>query len=276
MPSQAKIEWVEELTETIKQSPDMVFADFKGLTVEEMESLRRDLYERGSRFQVVKNRLAQRAFSNAFAGPSDSNHAEETVSGSELPDEGESPDVDNLPGVGPAKVDALAEEGFATIASIAGADRNQLTEVSGIGDAMAEQISNAARDAVETSDTSEVDPNGHSGTSVESDTFDEIDEFLTGNTGVAFAGEGLVNTAKVLVEFAEEHEQLAIKGGLLEGSILDEDGVEQISKLPTREELLTKLATSLNSPIQALATFLNYPMQSLVNSLEQIKDQKED
>jgi len=276
MPSQAKIEWVEELTKSIKESPDMVFADFKGLTVEEMETLRRDLYDKGSRFQVVKNRLAKRAFSNAFDGTGVSDDTDGTDSRAEEQDQAGSPEVEDLPGVGPAKVEALAEEGFSMVASIAEADIEELTEVSGIGEAMAEKISNAAQEAVGTSPGTNSDDHDNSEPAGEADTLDEIDEFLSGNTGVAFAGEGLVNTAKVLVDFSEEHEKLVIKGGLLEGSILDEDGVEQISRLPTREELLTKLATSLNSPIQALASFLNYPLQSLVNCLEQVKDQKEE
>ncbi|MFB6356260.1 MAG: 50S ribosomal protein L10, partial [bacterium] len=62
MPNQRKTEWVEDLTESMKESPDMVFTDYKGLTVEEMETLRRELYDHDSRYCVVKNRLAELAF----------------------------------------------------------------------------------------------------------------------------------------------------------------------------------------------------------------------
>ncbi len=53
MVKQRKIEWVQELTDQLREHPDLVFTGFKGLTVHEMEELRRSLYEKRSRFQVV-------------------------------------------------------------------------------------------------------------------------------------------------------------------------------------------------------------------------------
>ncbi|MFB6226848.1 MAG: 50S ribosomal protein L10, partial [bacterium] len=75
--------------------------------------------------------------------------------------------------------------------------------------------------------------------------------------------------------FSEEHENLKIKGGLLNGGLIDPDQVEAVSELPSRRELLTSLAGVLQKPIQSLAHSLQYPIQELVQSLEQIKDEKE-
>ena len=63
MVNPRKIEWVEELTEEIEQSPNLIFTGFRGLTVEEMENLRQQLYECDTTYHVVKNRLARQAFS---------------------------------------------------------------------------------------------------------------------------------------------------------------------------------------------------------------------
>lgn len=274
MPSQEKIDWVNELEDTVSESPDMVFTSFKGLTVEELEELRVELYDNDASYKVVKNRLAKRAFHEVFENNQNGQSDQETDDES-----AESDDVDaelgDLSGVGPAKVESLEEAGIQSVSDVVDADLETLTGVKGIGESMAEKIKDSADELApaDTSDEPDTDPssNGSSG-----DTLDEIDEFLRGNTGIAFSGDGFVNTAKVVTEFSEEHENLEIKGGILEGSILDEQSVEDISELPTRRELLTQLASSLNSPIQALASFVNYPIQSLLNSLEQIKDQKEE
>lgn len=279
MPSQKKIDWVDELEESIREAPDMVFTNFKGLTVEELEELRVGLYENDARYKVVKNRLARRAFDNAFGETVKKDDSGSVEDVEEDVDEQPEANLDDLPGVGPAKVEALQDEGFETVADIAGAEIDAITEVSGIGEKSAEKIQAAANDLAPSADES-ADTDEESGSDDEAgpanDLDDALDEFLTNNTGVAFSGNGYVNTAKVITKFSEEHENLEIKGGILEGSILDVEQVEEISELPTRHELLTQLASSLNSPIQALATFLNDPIQSLVNSLEQIKDQKEE
>jgi large subunit ribosomal protein L10 len=274
MPSQEKIDWVNQLEDTVSEAPDMVFTSFKGLTVEELEDLRVELYENDATYKVVKNRLAKRAFKEVFdEAPSengDASASDESDADSET--EAELGDID---GVGPSKVEAMEEAGIESVADVLSADLDELTEVSGIGESTAEKIKDSAGELDVTVEQTEDDSD--EGTSAaDALDLDEIDEFLRGNTGIAFSGNGFVNTAQVVTEFSEEHEDLEIKGGILEGSILDEDNIEEISELPTRRELLTQLASSLNSPIQALASFLNYPIQSLVNSLEQIKDQKDE
>ena len=61
MPTQKKVERVEELRERIERSSIAIAADYRGLTVTEMSQLRRAIREAGVEMRVVKNRLFLRA-----------------------------------------------------------------------------------------------------------------------------------------------------------------------------------------------------------------------
>lgn len=277
MVNERKIEIVEELTDEIREAQDLVFTNFKGLTVDEMETLRQDLYEEESRFRVVKNRLAERAFRQAF---SDLESAESEPAEPDE-EEAESPAVSlgDISGLGPSKVEALEEEGFDSVQALAEADLDDLTQVSGIGEATAEKFQSQAQELLESDDgdssgdqqeTSDSEP-------VSSDELLEtIDDLLVDNTAIALSGDGYVNMAEVLVDFSEEHEQLEIKGGLLNGGFLEPDEVESVSELPSRRELLTSLAGALQKPLQNLVHHLQYPIQKLSRTLNEVKNQKEE
>lgn len=266
MVSQRKIEIVDQLSDEIREAEDLVFTNFKGLSVEELEELRNNLYEHGSRFRVVKNRLAKRAFKEAFSSKdSDVDRTQSSDSATEV-------DVTEVTGVGPSKVDPLAESGFNTVGELADASTEELAEISGIGEATAEKIIDGAKELVDDNDSAS---SSESTSTSSGEVIDEVNEFLNGNTALALSGDGYVNVAEVIVEFAEEHENLQVKGGLLDGGALDPDQVESVSELPSRKELLTKLAGTLEKPLQDLVHHLNYPINQLVRTLNELKDQKE-
>jgi len=83
-----------------------------------------------------------------------------------------------------------------------------------------------------------------------------------------------VAPAKILATFAKAHAKLQLKGGLVEGEVVDKLKVTQLAALPSREELLTKLVFVLNSPITGLVRVLNGTLQGLPNVLNRIKEKK--
>lgn len=103
----------------------------------------------------------------------------------------------------------------------------------------------------------------------------EINDFFRGPTAIAFGIEDVVSPAKILDEFAEEHEVLEIKGGYLNGQVISKEKVESLAKIPSREELLAKAFSSMKAPISGLVNVLSGNMRNLVSVLSQIKDQKE-
>ncbi len=103
----------------------------------------------------------------------------------------------------------------------------------------------------------------------------ELNEFFKGPTAVAFGIEDVVAPAKILDEFAEDHEVLEIKGGYLNGEIISKEKVESLAKIPSRDELLGKAFASMKAPITGFVNVLNGNLRNFVNVLSQIKDQKE-
>ena len=59
-----------------------------------------------------------------------------------------------------------------------------------------------------------------------------VKELLAGPTAVTFCGEDLVGAAKALSDFAKTHPQLEVRGGLLDASLIDPDGVKVAGQPP--------------------------------------------
>ena len=69
---------------------------------------------------------------------------------------------------------------------------------------------------------------------------------FSGNTAIAYHAEDPALPAKLLKAFSKDHNALTIKGGWVDGSLLDEAGVETLSKLPGRDELRAQLLRVFN------------------------------
>ncbi len=84
-----------------------------------------------------------------------------------------------------------------------------------------------------------------------------LSNLLEGPSAMAASDTDATAAARVLCKFAKTAPALEIKGGVVEGTIYDAAGIQQISSIPSREELLSKLLGSLQSPITNLARVLN-------------------
>ena len=103
---------------------------------------------------------------------------------------------------------------------------------------------------------------------------EDLSQYLVGPTALAFS-EDPVASAKLMAEFAEQVESFALKGGLLEGGrVLDEGEVAALSRLPGREQLLAQVVGGISSPLTGLVTVLNNTVKGLVVALNQIAEQK--
>ena len=68
--------------------------------------------------------------------------------------------------------------------------------------------------------------------------------------------------ARILAKFAKDAKALEIKAGIVEGAYYDAAGMDAISKIPSREELLGRLFGSMQSPIANFARVLNQIAES--------------
>lgn len=64
---------------------------------------------------------------------------------------------------------------------------------------------------------------------------------FTGPTVAVWHPEEAGLPAKILLDFKKDHEALELKAAFLDGNVLDEKGIEALSKLPGKDELRAKI-----------------------------------
>ena len=87
---------------------------------------------------------------------------------------------------------------------------------------------------------------------------------------VLMYSEDPVTAAKISVEFAKTNNNLEIVGGAMGDKILDSNGVTEVSKLPSREEVLSTISALLVAPAGGLAASLGGPSSVIAGILENI------
>ena len=87
-----------------------------------------------------------------------------------------------------------------------------------------------------------------------------FDELLTGPTAIAFIKGDVVEAAKGLRDFAKTNPALVIKGGILDGNILDAKEITKLASLESREVLLAKLAGAMLASLSQAVYLLNAPL----------------
>lgn len=175
MPSEkilkAKQEIVKELSEQIKNAKALVFADYRGLTVEQDTELRNALRKAGVEYKVVKNTMTR------FA----------------------------------AKENGL----------------------------------------------------------------DGLDSFLNGPTAMASSASDPVAPAKVLNEYAKKYDKLELKVGVVEGKIIDVNGIKALADLPSKEQLIAQVLGAFNAPIAGFVNVLNGNLRGLAVALNAIAEKRQ-
>jgi ribosomal protein L7/L12 len=89
---------------------------------------------------------------------------------------------------------------------------------------------------------------------------DGFEELLVGPTGLVFCAEDPVGPAKALKAFAKDHPDLVIRGGYLDGEVLDEAAAIKLADLASRDELLATLAGLLYGALANTARLLQAPL----------------
>ena len=87
--------------------------------------------------------------------------------------------------------------------------------------------------------------------------FEGMDELLVGPTAVVLGYEDYLGACKAIYEYAKNNEFYKIKGGIIEGKVVSAEEIITLAKLPSREELIAKLAGALLGNITKLAVALD-------------------
>lgn len=96
---------------------------------------------------------------------------------------------------------------------------------------------------------------------------DEVVPMLEGPTAIAFMGGDPVRGAKALLEMARRFPTLGVKGALVEGQILAEEGARSLATLDAKEVSLGKVAGILQAPLTRITYVLRAPLQRIAFAL---------
>ena len=103
-----------------------------------------------------------------------------------------------------------------------------------------------------------------------------LSEHLAGPTALVLAGRDPVSAAKVLTDFAREHERPSIRVGLVEGKAVSPDQVKRLATLPSKTELLAQLGGALQAPMAGWVGAMQGLLQMMVGALEALKTRRAD
>jgi large subunit ribosomal protein L10 len=103
-----------------------------------------------------------------------------------------------------------------------------------------------------------------------------LEPYLKGPTAFAFSTDP-VAPAKVIADFvkANKLKTLKIKAGVLEGKVIDPEGVKALADLPSREVLLTMVVRAMQGPLTGMANVLQGPIRKMGYALEEVRKLKE-
>ena len=103
---------------------------------------------------------------------------------------------------------------------------------------------------------------------------ESIADLLTGMTVLTYS-EDPVAAAKVAQEFSKENPKLVILGGSMGENALDAAGVEAVSKMPSREELIASIVGCIGAPASNIAGAIGAPASNIAGILSTIIEKAE-
>lgn len=101
-----------------------------------------------------------------------------------------------------------------------------------------------------------------------------LDDLLEGPTSLVFCAEDPVGPAKALKRFAKDHPDLVIRGGYLDGSVMDAEETVRLADLASREELLAKLAGLMQGALSGFARLLQAPLSQQARLMQALVDDR--
>lgn len=106
--------------------------------------------------------------------------------------------------------------------------------------------------------------------------FPDIAEFFKGPTALVIGQDDPVAPAKVLADFAKEHDNKpAVKAGIVERKAVSAAQIDVLAKLPPREQLLAELAGALEAPMAELAYVMQAKLYEMAGLLDALRSSRE-
>jgi large subunit ribosomal protein L10 len=106
---------------------------------------------------------------------------------------------------------------------------------------------------------------------------DSAAELFVGPRAVVYGGDSIVDLAKEMTEWSRKNPQkVEIKGAFLDGSSLDSKAAVELSKMPSRGELLGQIVMLSQSTARRLAAIIASPASVIAGCIETIAKKEEE
>lgn len=102
----------------------------------------------------------------------------------------------------------------------------------------------------------------------------ECADVLAGPTAFVFCDDDIAAPAKAVKDFMKEHEALEMKGGVVDGAQVSVEDALKIAELPTKDQLIAMLLSTMQAPITGLARVCNGPIESFARVVKAIADKQ--
>jgi large subunit ribosomal protein L10 len=93
--------------------------------------------------------------------------------------------------------------------------------------------------------------------------FEEMEAYFRGPSAIAYSFDDPVAPIRIVTEFAKKTEKPEVRVSLFEGAFYGPDRVKEIASLPPKEELIARLVSGFNIPIQEFTGCLSALLQKL-------------
>ncbi|MGB2869827.1 MAG: 50S ribosomal protein L10 [Bacteroidota bacterium] len=105
--------------------------------------------------------------------------------------------------------------------------------------------------------------------------FDRVMEKLAGPTGIAFSFDDVAAPARIIKKFSDKTGKLRLKAAVLEKQVYDGSKLDQLSKLPSRKELVASILGSLQAPVSGVVGSISAVLRELVSVIDAIEKKKQ-
>lgn len=103
----------------------------------------------------------------------------------------------------------------------------------------------------------------------------EMDSILEGPSAFVFCEGDVAAAAKTITEFAKSDDNLQVKGGIMDGKFVSPEEIAAIASLPSKEELMAKIAGGISNIARGVAVSINGVPSGLAQAIKQVAAQKE-